>query len=157
MINKRKIFPSFFILLCISHATTINFTKSNPDSCCQVIQVHSTGPLIEFYPEHIGSYKRLRSRRQRTDDDYGTVYKHLTNPRSFIFLQGDNWVIGLDYTKSSFVSSWPQKTRTYFRRKGTVFENHQKCRIWIFQFWHFPPIFDLIKLTCLVTLFDRKL
>ena len=40
---------------------------------------------------------------------------------------------------------------------STVFENHPKCRIWIFQFWHFPPIFDLLKLTCLVTLFDRKL
>ena len=24
-------------------------------------------------------------------------------------------------------------------------------------FWHFPPIFGLLKLTCLVTLFDRKL
>ena len=26
-----------------------------------------------------------------------------------------------------------------------------------FQFWHFPPIFVLLKVTCLVTLFDRKL
>ena len=25
------------------------------------------------------------------------------------------------------------------------------------DFWHFPPIFVLLKLTCLVTLFDRKL
>ena len=24
-------------------------------------------------------------------------------------------------------------------------------------FWHFPPIFVPLKLTCLVTLFDRKL
>ena len=39
----------------------------------------------------------------------------------------------------------------------TVFENYSKCRIWIFQFWHFPPIFVLLNLTCLVTLFDRKL
>ena len=39
----------------------------------------------------------------------------------------------------------------------TLFENHSKCRIWIFEFWHFPPIFVLLKLTCLVTLFDRKL
>ena len=39
----------------------------------------------------------------------------------------------------------------------TVFENHPKCRIIIFEFLHFPPIFDLLKLTCLVTLFDRKL
>ena len=26
-----------------------------------------------------------------------------------------------------------------------------------FEFWHFPPIFVLLKLTCLVTLFNRKL
>ena len=39
----------------------------------------------------------------------------------------------------------------------TLCENHPKCLIWIFAFWHFPPIFVLLKLTCLVTLFDRKL
>ena len=27
----------------------------------------------------------------------------------------------------------------------TLFENYSKCRIWIFQFWHFPPIFGPIK------------
>ena len=26
-----------------------------------------------------------------------------------------------------------------------------------FEIWHFPPIFGLLKLTCLVALFDRKL
>ena len=26
----------------------------------------------------------------------------------------------------------------------------------MFEFWHFPTIFVLFKLTCLVTLFDRK-
>ena len=26
-----------------------------------------------------------------------------------------------------------------------------------FEFWYFPPIFVLLKLTCLVTLFDYKL
>ena len=35
----------------------------------------------------------------------------------------------------------------------TLFENYQKCRICIFQFWPFPPF----MLTCLVTPFDRKL
>ena len=39
----------------------------------------------------------------------------------------------------------------------TLFENYSKCRISIFECWHFPPIFVLLKLTCLVTLFDRKL
>ena len=43
------------------------------------------------------------------------------------------------------------------KRSFTMFENHSKCRIWIFQFWHFPPIFVLLKVTCLVTLFVRKL
>ena len=40
---------------------------------------------------------------------------------------------------------------------STVFVNHPKCCIWVFQLWHFPPIFVLSKLTCLVTLFDHKL
>ena len=44
-----------------------------------------------------------------------------------------------------------------FFLNATVFENHPKCRIWIFEFWHFPTIFDLLKLTCLETLFDRSL
>ena len=35
--------------------------------------------------------------------------------------------------------------------KYTLFENYSKYRI-----WHFPPIFVLLKLICLVTLFDRK-
>ena len=39
----------------------------------------------------------------------------------------------------------------------TLFEKYSKCRIGIFKFWHFPPIFVLLKLTCLVTMFDRKL
>ena len=38
------------------------------------------------------------------------------------------------------LESWP-----------TVFENYSKCRIRIFQFWHFPTFFVLIKLTCLVS------
>ena len=39
----------------------------------------------------------------------------------------------------------------------TLFQNYSKCLIWIFGFWHFPPTFVPLKLTCLVTLFDRKL
>ena len=55
----------------------------------------------------------------------------------------------------------------------TMFENHPKFRIWVFQFWHFPSIFVLLKVTCLaehwcfwkirsmlcclVTLFDCKI
>ena len=30
--------------------------------------------------------------------------------------------------------------KTNCHSKGTLFENYSKCRIWIFEFWHFPPI-----------------
>ena len=63
-----------------------------------------------------------------------------------------------------WVFVWPCPTWNYFRlyrkmlifffQHFTLFENHPKCCIWIFEFWHFPPIFVLLKLTCLVTLFD---
>ena len=46
---------------------------------------------------------------------------------------------------------WGRKLQNH---SVTLFENHPKCRIWIFQFWHFSSIFVLLKLTCLVTLFD---
>ena len=39
---------------------------------------------------------------------------------------------------------------------ATLFENYLKRPIWILQIWHFPPIFVLLELTCLVTLFDRN-
>ena len=52
-------------------------------------------------------------------------------------------------------SPW-RLTKTSGSTRHTVFENHPKCRIWIFEFWHFPPIFDLLKLTCLVALFDAS-
>ena len=38
----------------------------------------------------------------------------------------------------------------------TLFQNHPKCLIWVFQFWHFPPLFVKLKLACLVILFGRK-
>ena len=39
----------------------------------------------------------------------------------------------------------------------TLFQNYSKCRIRIFEFWRFSPFFVLLRLTCLVTLFDSKL
>ena len=41
--------------------------------------------------------------------------------------------------------------------KCTLFENYSKCLIWILAFWHFPPFFVLLKLTCLVTLFGWQI
>ena len=43
------------------------------------------------------------------------------------------------------------------RTRDSRFENRSKFRFWIFEFCHFPPICVLLKVTCLVTLFDRNL
>ena len=42
---------------------------------------------------------------------------------------------------------WIGKYLMFFKRQltYTVFENHPKCRIWFFEFWHFPPIFVVLK------------
>ena len=64
----------------------------------------------------------------------------------------DNFVPPLLLFNSFLVLMLPR-----WRCLATLFENYSKCRIWIFECWRFPPIFVLLKLTCLVILFDRKL
>ena len=49
------------------------------------------------------------------------------------------------------------RVKVQTNRDLTSFENYSKCHIWIFSFWHFPPIFVILRLTCLVILFDRKI
>ena len=51
----------------------------------------------------------------------------------------------------------PKELSKFFQNYDFQFEKYSKCRIRIFQFWRFQPIFVLLKLTCLVTLFDIKL
>ena len=41
--------------------------------------------------------------------------------------------------------------RTRERSERKMFENYA------FEFWHFPPIFGQLKVTCLVTLFDHQI
>ena len=44
-----------------------------------------------------------------------------------------------------------------FRHTTNCLKIVQNVAFEFFEFWHFPPIFVLFQLTCLVTLFDRKL
>ena len=55
------------------------------------------------------------------------------------------------------ILSFVSKSITFPPHSCIVFENHSKCLIWVFQFRHFPLIFVLLRMTCLLTLFDRKL
>ena len=63
------------------------------------------------------------------------------------------------FSASSFLSKERKKIYSFttYKDHNTVFENHPKCRIWVFQFWHFLPVFVQSKLTGLITLFDCKL
>ena len=45
------------------------------------------------------------------------------------------------------------KNQSLFNRNSP--ENYSKCRIWTIELWHFSPIFVLLKVTCLVTLFSE--
>ena len=69
----------------------------------------------------------------------------------FLNSQDNLLMMHLDQFKHCYVF------RVFTLGLSTLFENYSKCRIWSFEFWHFPPIFVLLNLTCLVTLFDRKL
>ena len=40
-------------------------------------------------------------------------------------------------------------------KERTLLNIAQNVTFELFQFWHFPPFFVLLKFTCLVTLFDR--
>ena len=67
----------------------------------------------------------------------------------------------LESIKSRFFrifSHWNylQSSSAFHLHLCTLFENHPKCRIGIFQFWHFSSIFVILKLSYLVTLSDSK-
>ena len=88
-----------------------------------------------------------------------TVQSALESSFSFDALCAYLWSVLWNLLDVTMLSDWKAKMHQYYSVlwSSTVFENHPECRIWIFQFWHFPPNFVLLKLTCMVTLFDRKL
>ena len=66
-------------------------------------------------------------------------------------------IISIEYLTQYFVSrSWKmhQNTQKTFWGEEKFIIKSAKQHL---EFWHFPPIFVLLKLTCLVTLSDRKL
>ena len=71
------------------------------------------------------------------------------NPKRFI----KNWLGSI----SQCHNVWKLLKMSSIDLSGnTVWPQTSKCRIWNIQFWHFPPIFVLLKLTCLVTLFFKN-
>ena len=61
-----------------------------------------------------------------------------------------------------FLTSWSLRSNSITRQVNFELAKNvgkllKNCRFWVFRLWHFPPIFVILKLTCLVTLFDHKL
>ena len=73
------------------------------------------------------------------------------------FSSGDTWPAIIGVRKKAFKKAAFKRPLLKDYLQSTLFENYSKCLIWIYEFWHFPPIFVLVKLTCLATLFDRNL
>ena len=76
-----------------------------------------------------------------------TMFEKLQKWAHFPYFKGTNMTMIMP----DIISDFPILCRL---SKNTLFEKDSKCRIWI---WHFPSICGLLKLTCLVTLIDRKL
>ena len=78
----------------------------------------------------------------------------LSAPRSFFFL----WAISVSHPLYFFdILKWQRFSYPCIIARPmtiTMFKNYSKCRIWIFKFL---AVFVLLKVTCLVTLFDHKL
>ena len=86
---------------------------------------------------------------------WGGQIRYLKN--SIICLKMTFWMNSLSTRLEFLAPKLCSSLRSCFFKGHTMFENYPKCLIWVFRLWHFPPIFALLKLTCLVTLFDRKL
>ena len=84
----------------------------------------------------------------------GATFSHMKKPYQLLIIPLTFWsgveqgFFGADFTAVGDII----KIRFLI-----FFENHPKCRILTFEFWHFPSIFVQLKLTCLATLFDRKI
>ena len=108
MINdqNKKVKLFVFVIFALScNSRTVAKTnlphEVHPSSCCQIIKVDSTGPLAQYFPEHLGSFKHLKGTKN--------VYKHLTNPHSFIyfatFSKGKKLKFTVEWTRIHFECS----------------------------------------------------
>ena len=117
--------------------------------------------IVKTFSRFVGWELPNQFWKARPDDQSALITIRAKNYPFFI----DNRMISQDLiiswvAKLSAISELQFKSKTETLRPRprcfaprTLFENYSKCRIWI---WHFRTIFVLLKLTCLVTLFDFK-
>ena len=111
------------------------------------------GGRLHYKQDSARNHRSLENHRPNCESvqhNYSQCYCHIggTNHPYAVFCLSFSVIFVKKYVKNTFVK--------LYLHPVTLFENYSKCRIWIFEFWHFPPIFDLLKVACLVTLFDRR-
>ena len=68
-------------------------------------------------------------------------------------IKGGRWCIAM---QQSTICPENHAKMSYFTTLHIVWKLLKMSHLIFFKFWRFPPIFVLLKLTCLVTLFDHK-
>ena len=127
------------------------FSLSQAQNCCSRLRFDSTGNLADSGQNHIiGNYIYISdgpdgywNYEQEEPNQFGNKMKLYYYPPVGVWYFGDDLDTNMGYALNKGDAQCPE---------GTVFENHSKCRI-----QNFPPIFVLLRLICLVTLFDRML
>ena len=84
-------------------------------------------------------------------------HRNDSSPLSSSWFSISNWAV--IYLLSFFTQSGPSAFMSQYQKILSFHVSHclKITQNVAFEFWHLPPIFVLLKLTCLVTLFDRKL
>ena len=117
--------------------------------------------IANFKTEKMTKFVNLKTKKMGKNREFnlpGEILSKLKSPQMTLKAQvSDSCKF---WRRNSLNRFWASVKKGPIRSSSpwnTVVENHQKCRIFIFKFWHFPPICVLLKVTCLVTLFDRKI
>ena len=105
----------------------------------------SKGQSMDPWSTHIRKEKLL----------FRTGFKYLNYHLSW------NTLPKQSFSKATLVENYRKCLHIIFMPKITLFpklshNNQNKCRLWLVDWWYFPPIIVLLKLTCLVTLIDCK-
>ena len=126
--------------------------------------------MINFEDSFLGSSKASYKKLRIKSSTFAKSLANLTFLKSFwrffftfqlnrfeflntILLMSGFWGSNPDNLPAYLHSIWIEHSNTWMKSPHCL----KITKNVSFDFWHFPPIFVLLKLTCLVTLDDRKL
>ena len=130
-----------------------------PSKCIQLRKCRLSASQFSSTVNVVGSIFEWGTLAEIADTDYGLL-------SFFLCLDFYHWLVlftfpfpfvSQDFFLLQFLLNFNDVQFQIALENSQCLKINPKCSILIFEFWHFPPMFDLLKLACLVTLFDRKL